>query len=73
MEIVLDVSRRNGGALDDLDWGASLMAPELKIDSMDLAEIVARLERVFRISPFDAPEAPKTWGELKDILLAGQS
>lgn len=47
------------------------MAPELKIDSMDLAEIVARFERIFHVSPFDAEAPPRTWGQMRDVLQSG--
>ena len=62
--IVLDVHRRNGGAASRLDFGLRLLDPSLGLDSLDLAEIVAALEKQFHFSPFDAPGPPRTWGEL---------
>ncbi|MCZ7637751.1 MAG: acyl carrier protein [Verrucomicrobia bacterium] len=60
--LVLAVHRRNGGQLEQLDFGSRLQAPELRLDSLDLAELMVAVEREFGVAPFDAPEIPRTWG-----------
>jgi hypothetical protein len=63
-ELVLQVHRRNGGALTSLDPTWRLLDPQLRLDSLDLAELMVAIEREFRSSPFDAPKPPRTWGEV---------
>jgi acyl carrier protein len=63
-EMVLTVHRRNGGALTDFALELRLMEPSLLIDSLDLAEIMVKLERQFGISPFDLPIPPRTWRDV---------
>ena len=72
-DLVLSIHRRNGGTMASLDWNLALMAPELDIDSMDLAEIIAHLEKGFRFNPFDAPEPPRTWADMRDLLLGSDA
>ncbi len=59
--IVMAVHHRNGGGLDKLDLGLSLLDPILGLDSLDLAEIMVGIERETGHSPFDKPEPPRTW------------
>lgn len=66
--LVLAVHRRNGGSLDRLDFGLRLLDPALGLDSLDLAEVVVNLERVFGRSPFDAAVPPRTWADLAGVL-----
>jgi hypothetical protein len=47
------------------------MDPSLKLDSMDLAEIVAELERQDGWSPMDRRVRPTTWGDFAGLLEAG--
>jgi hypothetical protein len=61
---VLPVHRRNGGTLAKLDPNFRLLEPGLCLDSLDLAEIMACIEREFGFSPFDSPEPPRSWGDL---------
>jgi hypothetical protein len=68
---VLSVHRRNGGELKELDSRWRLLEPALRIDSLDLAEIMVGIEREFGVSPFDAPRPPKTWGEVIKIIQNG--
>lgn len=63
--LVLAVHRRNGGQLQRLDFGARLLAPELRLDSLDLAELMVAIEREFSVSPFDAPQVPRTWNDIR--------
>jgi acyl carrier protein len=65
-ELILSIHRRNGGQLQAVNLDLRLLDPSLQIDSLDLAEIMAAIERQFGKSPFDAPEPPRTW---RDILL----
>lgn len=62
--IVLSVHRRNGGCLERLDFNLRLLDPALGLDSLDLAEIVASIEKTCNGSPFDSPSPPRTWAEL---------
>ena len=57
--------RRNRGTLTRLDWRYRLLEPELSIDSLDLAEIVAVIEKQFAVSLFDLPVPPRTWDEVR--------
>lgn len=66
--LVLAVHRRNGGQLEQLDFGSRLQAPELRLDSLDLAELMVAVEREFGVAPFDAPEIPRTWGDILRLL-----
>lgn len=61
---VLGVHHRNGGSLAEIDPALRLMEPILLLDSLDLAEIMASIERDFGVSPFERG-APRTW---EDVL-----
>jgi acyl carrier protein len=63
-DIVLAVHRRNGGDLTELDFDLALLAPELGLDSMDLAEIMVAVEREFGVDPFGGDAPPRTWREV---------
>ena len=65
--LVIGVHRRNGGTLKELNLSLRLMDPGLGIDSLDLAEIVASLEREFGIALFDRT-IPQTWGGVVRVL-----
>jgi acyl carrier protein len=65
-ELILAIHRRNGGELKHVDFSLRLLHPDLRLDSLDLAEIMAAIEKQFGKSPFEAAEAPKTW---QDIVL----
>lgn len=67
-EIVLAVHRRNGGTLATLDLQLRLLDPSLRLDSLDLAEIMASVEREFGCSPFDAPRPPRTWNDVVELI-----
>ena len=66
--LVLSVHRRNGGKLSKLSWDWRLLEPALGIDSLDLAEIVAFIEKEFGVSPFDGTSVPKTWDDLMQTI-----
>jgi acyl carrier protein len=66
--LVLTVHRRNGGDLRRLDFGSRLLAPELRLDSLDLAEVVVAIEREFGVAPFEAPQAPRTWRDVLELV-----
>ena len=68
-ELVLAIHHRNGGKLDHLPWEASLLARELRLDSLDLAEVMAAVEKEFGISPFDQERPPRTWQEVVDCIV----
>lgn len=69
--IVLNVHRRNGGSLHKLDPALRLMDSKLGIDSLDLAEIVAEIEKRFHCSPFESSKPPRTWDEMIEIVQCG--
>lgn len=68
--LVLAVHRRNGGQLPRLDFGARLLAPELRLDSLDLAELMVAIEKEFGVSPFDARQMPRTWNDIRGLVEA---
>jgi hypothetical protein len=70
--IVLGIHHRNGGSLGLLDPDWPLLQPDLLLDSLDLAEIMAELEFEFGISPFERG-TPETWGELMDLIAEPRS
>ncbi len=63
-ELVLQIHHRNGGELSAVDPDWRLLEPQLRLDSLDLAELMVAIEREFGCSPFDAPRPPRTWGEV---------
>jgi acyl carrier protein len=65
---VLTIHRRNGGSLTSLDAHLRLLDRSLMLDSLDLAEIMVAIERQHGVSPFDAPEPPRTWQEVIDFV-----
>ncbi|HOK77210.1 MAG TPA: hypothetical protein PLW35_05740 [Verrucomicrobiota bacterium] len=67
--LVLAVHRRNGGTLDNVDPGLRLLDPKLRIDSLDLAEIMVAIEREYGASPFDAARPPRTWGDVSEWII----
>ena len=66
--MVLVVHRRNGGTRESVDMGMRLLAPELKLDSLDLAEFMAGVERRYGRTPFEGPRPPLTWGDVVKAL-----
>jgi hypothetical protein len=66
--LVLTVHRRNRGQLQALDLRWRLLEPSLLLDSLDLAEIVAALERRFAVSVFDGRQTPITWADVVRAL-----
>jgi hypothetical protein len=67
-EIVLPVHRRNGGQLTELDFTLALLDPSLRLDSLDLAEIMAAIEHKCGKSPFDGATPPRTWRDISDFI-----
>jgi acyl carrier protein len=65
---VLNIHRRNGGTLQNLDLNLRLLDPVLMLDSLDLAEIMVDIEKRFHCSPFDASTPPRTWANIIDLL-----
>lgn len=63
-KLVLGIHRRNGGSLSILDLNCRLQDPALGLDSLDLAEIMAAIERDFGWSPFESNPPPRTWSEV---------
>jgi len=70
---VLAVHHRNGGNLSALNWHWRLLEPVLGIDSLDLAEIVAGVEKRFHIALFDLPNPPRTWEDVSLAVRDGRS
>jgi acyl carrier protein len=70
---VLIVHRRNGGTLAKLDPCFRLLEPVLCLDSLDLAEIMAAVEREFGCSPFDSSAPPQNWGDIVRIVAASRA
>jgi acyl carrier protein len=70
--LTLGIHRRNGGKLSVLLPEQKLLDPSLGLDSLDLAEVMAALEREFGVSPFEQA-APRTWGEIIDAIQRGYS
>ena len=58
---MLNVHRRNGGNLSNLDFGWRFLEAALLLDSLDLAEILALLEVKYQYAPFEAPTLPSTF------------
>lgn len=67
--LVLGVHRRNGGSQSVLRFDLRLLDPSLLLDSLDLAEIMAAVEREFGVSPFE-DATPRTWGEVAGVVEA---
>jgi hypothetical protein len=66
--LILSVHRRNGGTLSELDWHCRLLDPQLRLDSLDLAEILVAVEKKYGFSPFDCPTPPKTWADVASLI-----
>ena len=58
------VHRRNGGQLEQLNFNTRLLDPALRLDSLDLAEIMVAIEKESGLSPFESDPPPRTWAEL---------
>ena len=54
--------------MEELDLDLPLLAPELGIDSMDLAEIMVAVEREFGVDPFGGETPPRTWREAGETV-----
>jgi acyl carrier protein len=67
-DLILTIHRRNGGRLESVDFSFRLLDPGLLLDSLDLAEIMAAIEKQYGRSPFDSPEAPRTWADIGRFL-----
>lgn len=69
-DLVLSIHRRNGGSLNHLDWNLPLLAPQLLLDSLDLAEIMVVVEKETGCSPFDSNPVPQTWLDMREFVHA---
>ena len=65
--LVLGIHHRNGGGLAAVDFSLPLLDPVLRLDSLDLAEIMAAIERECGVSPFERG-APRTWAEVVRLV-----
>jgi acyl carrier protein len=65
--LVLGVHRRNGGTLPHLDFAARLLDPTLLLDSLDLAEVMAAIQKDFGVSPFEG-SPPRTWNDVATTI-----
>ena len=66
--IVMKIHFRNGGGPVDMDWTSRLLSGALILDSLDLAEVVVRVEKEFGVKPFDGERPPRTWMELLEVV-----
>lgn len=66
-ELLHLVQERNGVRTEGWEWEWRLLDGRLGIDSLDLAEILAGLERDFGVAPFDHA-TPETWQALASII-----
>ena len=66
--LVLAVHRRNGGSMEALDPSLRLLDPVLGIDSLDLAEIMAEIEKKWGVSPFNSSVPPVCWADVAALL-----
>lgn len=66
--LVMAIHRRNGGTMERLDFGLRLLARELRLDSLDLAEIMAGLERRHGRTPFEGGKTPSTWEDVAQLM-----
>lgn len=71
-DLILAIHHRNGGQLKSVDFSRPLLDPVFCLDSLDLAEIMAEIEKLCLKSPFDAPETPRTWQDIADFLAQNQ-
>ncbi len=67
---VLAIHHRNGGTLQVLDLEWRLLEPALGLDSLDLAEVIAGIEREYGVSVFDHA-APRTWRNVVEAVKIG--
>lgn len=67
--LVLGVHRRHGGTLQELAFESRLLDPKLGLDSLDLAEVMAAVEREFHVSPFEH-SVPRTWNDIVAVIEA---
>lgn len=68
MSRVFGVHRRNGGAVVERGLDLAIADPRLKLDSLDLAEIVASLEKQYQIPIFEQPTTVRTWMDVCWLL-----
>ena len=66
--VILSIHHRNGGDLQKIDFDLPLLHPSLRLDSLDLAEVMVALEKEFGKSPFDASQTPRTWRDISLFL-----
>jgi len=66
--LILGIHHRNGGELNEVDFSRPLLDRSFRMDSLDLAEIMAAVEKEYGRSPFDAPEPPRSWREIAEFL-----
>jgi acyl carrier protein len=72
-QLVLAVHRRNGGRLAKLDFSARLLDPVLRLDSLDLAEIMASVQKELGVSPFESNTPPRTWADVLAAVQRGET
>lgn len=69
---VLSVHQRNGGMMKQLDINLPLRDETLLLDSLDIAEIVAEIEREYRVNLFEDDANIICWNHIVDIILSNQ-
>ena len=67
--LILRIHKRNGGSLNSLNYDLELTHPTLGLDSMDMAEVVATIQRDYGVMLFEGNNNPKTWNEVIDIIV----
>ena len=66
--LILRIHKRNGGSLNSLNYDLELMHPTLGLDSMDMAEVVATIQRDYGVMLFEGNNNPKTWDDVVRII-----
>lgn len=60
-ELLLSIHIRNGGERIEVDLTQPILGGELKLDSLDVAEVAIEIERRGHRSPFARNSVPRTW------------
>lgn len=68
--LVVELHQRQGGGegQPELDFQSHLNDERWRVDSMDLAEIVARIHRDFGVLVFEQASTPVYWADIVRII-----
>lgn len=67
-DLVIRIHRRNSGLERVLDLSEPILSGKYQVDSMDLAEIVATIQKDFGLTLFEDNKFPRVWGDVVEIL-----